>query len=62
MVMLAPKKKYTSLFLRSIEKDLKDQFKSAAALRGDSMAAVIDALMREYVKDPSKFRVVRSGK
>lgn len=48
---MADKKKKAVLYIRNISQDTKDRFKAVCSLRGKSMNAVINKLIKEYVKE-----------
>lgn len=48
-----PQKRLTSLFLRNMDRDVKDMFKGTASRRGEYMTTVVVKLMRLYCENPS---------
>lgn len=54
-----PRPREGVLYIRSIPRDVKDQFKAWCARRGTNMTAKIEDLMRETIKQDPDFPVTK---
>lgn len=48
-------KRTCAVLIRNVPRSLREQAKSTAALRGDTLANVFSKLLRVYIKDPEVF-------
>lgn len=55
-----PAKRTCTIFIRELPRDVKDQFKAWCAVRGVTMTAKIEQLMRSTIKNGSKLDISKS--